>query len=204
MMYLSKLTLRPDRFSRDLTANPYRIHQIVAGACSNDPRTLFRIEMSGPAPTILVQSHAYPDWNTSFTSRDLFCLHSTDIRPLHLDFKAGSSYFFRLLANPTKQNKEIGRRAILGEDSQKEWLGWKLGEAGAQVEEAQVIACWDQRSYRGYPKRDSEHMNHHVVLFEGVLQVTDPDLFAKAVEAGFGRAKGLGCGLLSVAPMERP
>lgn len=39
------------------------------------------------------------------------------------------------------------------------------------------------------------------VLFEGVLQVTDPDKLRIAVGAGIGSAKGFGFGLLSLAPV---
>jgi CRISPR system Cascade subunit CasE len=38
------------------------------------------------------------------------------------------------------------------------------------------------------------------VLYDGILQVTEPDDFRSALEAGIGHGKAMGLGLLSVAP----
>jgi CRISPR system Cascade subunit CasE len=38
--------------------------------------------------------------------------------------------------------------------------------------------------------------------FDGVLQISDADLFTDALESGIGSAKGFGFGLLSVALTE--
>jgi CRISPR system Cascade subunit CasE len=38
------------------------------------------------------------------------------------------------------------------------------------------------------------------VLFEGVLQVTDPDGFRETLATGIGSGKAYGFGLLSIAP----
>jgi CRISPR system Cascade subunit CasE len=46
-------------------------------------------------------------------------------------------------------------------------------------------------------------LTHLAVLFEGVLEVTDPAAFANTLAHGIGPAKGLGFGLLSVAPAGR-
>ena len=37
--------------------------------------------------------------------------------------------------------------------------------------------------------------------FEGMLTVTDRDAFVHALTHGIGRAKGYGCGLLTIAPV---
>ena len=39
------------------------------------------------------------------------------------------------------------------------------------------------------------------VDYEGVLAVSDPDLFSTAFRKGIGRSKAWGCGLISVAPV---
>jgi CRISPR system Cascade subunit CasE len=41
------------------------------------------------------------------------------------------------------------------------------------------------------------------VLFEGLLEVTDPDNLRLAIREGIGPGKAIGCGLLSVAPLRR-
>jgi CRISPR system Cascade subunit CasE len=39
------------------------------------------------------------------------------------------------------------------------------------------------------------------VLYDGILSVTDPGAFTKAIADGIGHGKSLGLGLLSVAPI---
>ncbi|WP_431066567.1 type I-E CRISPR-associated protein Cas6/Cse3/CasE [Methylotuvimicrobium sp.] len=39
----------------------------------------------------------------------------------------------------------------------------------------------------------------HTVLFDGILSITDADIFQTQVVRGIGPAKAFGCGLLSVA-----
>jgi CRISPR system Cascade subunit CasE len=41
------------------------------------------------------------------------------------------------------------------------------------------------------------------VCFEGVLMVENPESFMETVRSGVGSAKGLGFGLLSLAPLRR-
>ena len=43
-------------------------------------------------------------------------------------------------------------------------------------------------------------MKFHAVLFEGILEIGNKDEFLKMLEAGIGPGKGLGFGLLSLAP----
>ena len=38
------------------------------------------------------------------------------------------------------------------------------------------------------------------VLFDGLLEVTDPGLFRQAIAVGIGPGKAFGCGLMSIAP----
>ena len=47
-----------------------------------------------------------------------------------------------------------------------------------------------------------DKLRHFAVCFEGVLKVTDEDLFTETVENGIGSAKGFGFGLLSLAPIK--
>ncbi len=49
-------------------------------------------------------------------------------------------------------------------------------------------------------KKDNteENIKHNAVCFEGMLEVSDPDIFIKSIERGIGSAKGFGFGLLSI------
>lgn len=44
----------------------------------------------------------------------------------------------------------------------------------------------------------------HSVTYEGQLHVTDPDALRHTLTQGIGRAKGYGCGLLTLAPAPHP
>jgi len=41
------------------------------------------------------------------------------------------------------------------------------------------------------------------VQFDGVMKVNDPNRLLETVQTGIGSGKGLGCGLLSLAPIPR-
>ncbi len=49
-------------------------------------------------------------------------------------------------------------------------------------------------------KRGDATVTLVTAVFEGHLEVTDADLFRETLCQGIGRAKGFGCGLLTVAP----
>jgi CRISPR system Cascade subunit CasE len=54
---------------------------------------------------------------------------------------------------------------------------------------------------RNYPRRSNQpRLTFASVLFEGILEVTDPTAFLASLEQGLGSAKAYGFGLLSVAP----
>jgi len=47
----------------------------------------------------------------------------------------------------------------------------------------------------------SHKMTHYAAVYDGVLEVTDPDEFLKIIVSGIGTAKAFGFGLLSIAPV---
>ena len=67
-------------------------------------------------------------------------------------------------------------------------------ESAFQVTRRQVLS---------FSRQDHEGRRGRVTLtqaeYEGVLVVTDKDLLINTLKAGIGRAKGYGCGLLTLA-----
>ena len=58
----------------------------------------------------------------------------------------------------------------------------------------------------------SGNFRHHVhgnkvtftrAQYDGVLRVTDADALRRALVCGIGHAKGFGCGLLTLVPLDR-
>jgi CRISPR system Cascade subunit CasE len=208
-MFLSKLTpdLRHRAVRRDL-ANFYDLHRTLLrafpDAAAGDPgRVLYRVEEPpAGAPSILVQSDGRPAWERLPAGYLTAC----QTKPLDgLAFRAGQRLLFRLRANPTKRAGKsapdprwVGKRVGLWrEEDQEGWLvrkgevcGFRITRAGFRViPEGKVVA-----------RKGGQDLQFQAVRFEGVLEVTDPDRFLGALAEGIGSGKGLGFGLLSVAP----
>lgn len=136
MMYLTRLTFNQSRLTLNWLANPYRVHQRLRLACSDEPRLLFRIEEGDPFTTILVQTHNLPYWAAAFNSFSVLAglpeMKTFDPQPV-----TGQVYAFRLIANPTV--KRDGDRIGLGkEEEQQSWLVRKLAEGGAELLRCQI------------------------------------------------------------------
>jgi CRISPR system Cascade subunit CasE len=204
-MYLSRLTLNTSRMAVLWISNPYRVHQRLRMAGGQDPHLLFRIEENPPgSQQILVQSQQEPDWDQAFQDFPVLSCRPEFKRFVPI-LKAGNSYRFRLLANPTTKRtiaaegepKKV-RLGLLNEDAQQNWLERKMGAAGCKVLTSRIVPQGFQHS-RKNPAKDENRQTHLAVLFEGILQVEDATLLHNALETGIGSAKGFGFGLLSLA-----
>ena len=188
-------------------------------------RVLFRLEVSREEdrpPVVLVQSEHEPDWtplkqrdyaNVSGPKRIVLTSSETTAQPADAArIRTGDRFRFRLVANPTVKRKVDGRKngrrdACVTEEQQLAWLSRK-GESGGfrltmietddgrQVPNVTVTPTGRMTSSR---RKDNRRITHHGVRFEGVLEVTDANQFARTLESGIGSAKAFGFGLLSVA-----
>jgi CRISPR system Cascade subunit CasE len=205
-MYLSRLTLNSSRMAVLWVSNPYRVHQRLRMACGDDPHLLFRIEENTQGVIqILFQSENEPDGKEAFDDFPVL-LHPMECKPFMPQLKAGASYRFRLLANPTVKKtiarggeQKKARLGLLNENAQQDWLQRKIEAAGSKVLASRTLPRGFHHS-RKNPAIDENHQTHLAVLFEGLLQVNDASLLQVALETGIGSAKGYGFGLLSLAP----
>lgn len=223
-MYLSRLILNPrSRQVQSELANLYQMHRTVMSAFA-DPlppgeRVLFRLEEDplGGQLILLVQSQTEPDWSKLSGAHKNYLLPEADLPEgvqnpavkqvdLRQKLKAGQILAFRLRANPTARrtfqkegNKEKKRIGLYREEAQLQWLARKLEAAGCQLLSAQ---CSGKEVLRGELKRAEERHPLQLlgVRFDGVLRVEDPQRLENAVLRGIGSGKGLGFGLLSLAP----
>jgi CRISPR system Cascade subunit CasE len=184
-------------------------------------RLLFRVDADSGPPILLVQSEVVPDWQSLPVG---YSSSAPAWKPLDVTFTAGQRLRFRLRANTTKRvaakNPRLGgtmvgkRVALPTEADQIRWL-LRKGEAGGFRVPGEWVAAKHPET-----GESTELPNFRVdaipegrvcnvkggvgtlaaVRFEGILVVTDPDRFREALFAGIGPAKGLGFGLLSVAP----
>ncbi len=147
-----------------------------------------------------------------------------DYTPRLDSLKVGQRLAFRLTANPTHnveypseegKNGAPRRRRIPHEthNHQVRWLvdrakacGFNLtGYTPAAEVDGKITGPFD--SIRTSPLRverftkgnNSAQVTIGKVTFEGVLEVTNPEVFRNALVTGIGRGKAYGCGLLTVA-----
>jgi len=224
-MYLSRLILNPRsrQVQREL-ADPYEMHRTVCRAFphavheDNQPSgILFRVDVhpQSGVPTLLVQSLTAPDWSFLLNDRKDYLLDEDDLplgvenpacKELNLQLRPGQMLSFRLRANPTKRlgksaGEAKGKRAgLLKEDLQIEWLKRKIEAAGATLISARVSNQARLRGKLFAEKDDERRMRFVSAQFDGILQVREPELLLKALRSGIGSGKGLGFGLLSLAP----
>lgn len=218
-MYLSQLILndRGRRVNRDL-ANVYELHRTVmsgfAPTLPPEERVLFRLDEDRTGRLVLlVQSHTAPDWSALpegyLQAADPFApVPNPAVKSFGPAFHDGQRLRFRLRANPTVKISRPGRQqgyrvGIINEERQLAWLAGKGERGGFRLEPDKVRVGQPGRD-RGFAGQDARSgkrhkVELHVVVFEGLLQVTDAAAFARTLQAGIGSAKGFGCGLLSLA-----
>lgn len=226
-MYLSRLILNPrSRQVRNELADPYEMHRTVCQAfpngifrternAENATNILFRVDLHPRTriPTLLVQSRQKPDWSFLLAGRKDYLLGENElpldvenpaVKEMNLQLREGQVLAFRLRANPTvkkdREGKKQGRRVgLLREEDQHQWLARKLESAGAELVSVNIVNEQFTRSKLFIEKEKASRLNFLSVQFDGILQVKDRDKLTSNIFTGFGSAKGLGFGLLSLA-----
>ncbi|SDQ52500.1 type I-E CRISPR-associated protein Cas6/Cse3/CasE [Quadrisphaera sp. DSM 44207] len=220
-MYLTRFAINPARRgSWTLLASPQAMHAAVlaafppgaASGAAQDGRVLWRVDRgeqhradlylaspTQPDLTHLVEQAGWPATQTWQTR---------DYRPLLYRVQAGQRWVFRLTANPVhsarvRDGEDTKPLAHVTAAQQQQWLidrTERLGfhvAAGARGEPGVVVR--DRRTARF--TRQGKTVTVAMATFDGVLEVLDPDALRTALVRGVGRAKGYGCGLLTLAPV---
>ncbi|MFD6357443.1 type I-E CRISPR-associated protein Cas6/Cse3/CasE [Nocardia tengchongensis] len=225
-MYLSRIPLNPARRgTRKFLSSPQVTHAAVMAAfppgtathTGGDGRVLWRIDQHGNDIHLYVVSPGEPDfthiveqagWPTTaaWATRKYDQLLDT--------LAVGQAWHFRLTANPVRnaltrpdatEAKVRGKATGLNAADQLNWLGRKASDAGftlaesgppGQREDDVRILSRNTLTFR----RGTATINLSVATFEGTLLVADVERLRTALTTGIGRAKGYGCGLLTLAP----
>jgi CRISPR system Cascade subunit CasE len=198
-MYLTDLVLE-----QSTRLNPYDLHrrlwQLFELPPGSERPFQFRVEQcKGSLVSILMQS-SIP---TAMDTDHIRVMRQKQFSPA---FVQGQQLRFRLKANPIKTIKDEKGRTngkgeikscrvpLIKEEEQIEWLSRKL-EGVATLGEVVI------RSRENIYFRKGNRAGKVVaVTFEGLLQVQNDSAFIDMVASGIGPAKGLGCGMLSLAP----
>ena len=226
-MYISRLPLNTAR--RDaarLLASPYRMHAAVENAFPpgttrdcDEGRILWRIDPYGQrgGTWLYVVSPEQPDfshiaeqcgWPPAAPGE------TKDYSPVLDALVAGQVWRFRLKANPARKvATDKGRRdnpAVVGKiqghvtvAQQLEWLEARSVGNGfelASEPDGSSSVVVSQRHAEEF-RRNGSKVTIDTAMFDGVLVVKDPTLLRHALCHGIGRAKGFGCGLMTIMPV---
>ena len=212
-MFISRIELDLRRHhTRRAIAVPQVLHAIVEGCFPDNTdrdRKLWRLDRLHSSLYLLLLSPDKPDF-TEFARQ--LCTdgvegESKDYTPLLASIRTGARLRFRLRANPTHSiTTEKGIRGKVYPhvtvEQKREWLkkkaqacGFILDDLPFDVVETDTLRFW--RSSTAHP------VEICVAVFEGELEVSDKEMFMQTLTQGVGRAKAYGCGLLTIAGLQR-
>lgn len=204
-MYLSKLILNPRNRQASLDkANPYELHRSIMRAFPvfdhEAERVLFRLD-GERLDQLLVQSTLEPDW---MALQEHYLLSAPQIKTLTaLNLVSGQTLRFRLRANPSKRHPQSHKRiGLYLEQERVDWLQRKGKQHGFAITPEHLAlrqTFWREFTMPSKKDQKKHRATFNFVDFDGLLIVTDPVILNMAVRQGIGPAKGLGCGLLSLA-----
>lgn len=226
-MFLTRMHLNPARRgTRFVLASPQRMHASVMcafppGTTVDGPvgRVLWRVDHGIDSSIMLyVSSPQRPDlthlveqagWPAAAAS----AWQTVVSTPLLTRLEAGQEWVFRLTANPVHnvRGSDGARGKRMGHVTaaqQQEWLlsrtekwGFVIVDSSGEFPAPQLVV--HGRRQVAFERRTDgagRSVTLSVATFDGTLRVVDPDLLRRALTHGVGRAKGYGCGLITLAP----
>lgn len=204
-MYLSRVELDPrNRETLRALGAPRRLHGAIESAFTG-PRTrrLWRLDRLNGRLWLLILSEEIPELSHLIAQFGVEqgIAETRDYAPLLERIVDGSSWRFRLAANPIKNVKVANGRGVVRNhvtvEQQERWLAERAPRHGF-VLESEAFRVVDSRWQIFMKKSDGNRVRIHAVTFEGTLRVTDTALFREALTHGIGRGKAYGLGLLTL------
>lgn len=220
-VYLSRIELNPQRrAARKLLGSPQAMHAAVMSCFPRSReeeagRVLWRVDNHGDTRFLYLQSRLKPElavieeqagWPSSPTGV------TGDLTASLTSLESGQYWGFRLAANPSHVVTENGKKKRMAHvtvDHQTRWFMERTERLGIAIP-SRVIPGDDETEYpclsvigRGtlkFQRRPRQEVTLGYAVFEGQLQVTDPDRLREAITNGVGRGKGYGLGLLTLVP----
>lgn len=222
-MYLSRIRLNPTRRQTwRALASPQIMHASVMGSVpptdedNTTARTLWRLDQNATHEIELyVVTTTRPDftgiieqmgWPTAATWQ------TADYTPFLQLLRSGQEWRFRLTANPIHRVMVEGqpRARVVPHRTAQHQQAWLLAQSAKHGFECAVGASGEPdvlvrgRNLARFDRRsqdDRQRVEITRVTFDGRLVVTDAEQLQLSLRQGIGRAKGYGCGLLTLAPL---
>ena len=215
-MYFSRVTLKLNRLpyvmqQKMQNSGPYAIHQWLWQLFPNQEKRcfLFREERIGKGYQYYLLSEIAP-----LTNHELFLVETKPYQP---KLTVGMKLIFSLRANPVvfkngkrsdvmmnakylaKQQGLDNEIKIRQNEAAINWLikqsesrGFSLSTTDGQQLDCTVIKYTQEQFIK---KSNFKPITYSSVDYQGVLTVTDVDLFLNTIYQGVGKSKGFGCGL---------
>jgi CRISPR system Cascade subunit CasE len=92
------------------------------------------------------------------------------------------------------KGERASARGRLAFEAGRDWLAAQGAKAGFSLDQVDVIAYRTEK----IPRSRYKPIELGVLDLEGDITVSRPELFLPALAAGFGKAKGFGCGLMLI------
>ncbi|WP_411092756.1 type I-E CRISPR-associated protein Cas6/Cse3/CasE [Streptomyces sp. 049-1] len=205
---LARIRLNPhsravQRDLRNATDMHRTLMRLVPDGLGDSPRQaaglLYRLDVTDTFNTLLVQAATL---DPTRLPEDYGHTDVKDLTPVFNALQKGLAVRYRIVVNPVKierlplENKgQRGKRIALTGPDADQWWERRAHEAGLHLATAlpTPVAAVHGRGDNAVAVR------HHLLRYDGIATVTDPDALAEAVLVGIGRAKSYGAGLLSLA-----
>lgn len=185
-----------------------RVMQLFPDGLGDTPRAkagvLFRIDEDRHGAYILAQSAIPPQPDRlparyGKTSTTILTPLLDALRPdLPVRYRITACAIKRISRTP-KEGRQPGQVIPLTGDDAENWWQQRAHTAGLAIHSTSTHLLDAARG-----KRDTDPITISRHLFEGTATITDPDALREAITGGIGRGKPYGCGLLSLAPHQRP
>ena len=205
-MFLSRIPLNTDKKETMRALYSSNIFHGALDSCFQGERTrkLWRLDRLNGRLYLLILSNEDPDMSPFCKQFGLAenAWETKDYDLLLNRLTAGSLWRFRLTANPTKttmthQSGIHGKiHAHITTEFQRKWLLERAEKHGFQISEDGFDIV--ENKWKQFNKRGERKITILAVSYEGILKITNLDLFREALTSGLGRAKAYGMGLLTV------
>jgi CRISPR system Cascade subunit CasE len=228
-MFISRIRLSNDAaYGREFwnhIGGSYKLHSLVWDLFTDAPDRkrdfIYRQDMVQGLPAFYTVSEREPN--------DRYNVWHVEIKPYAPLIRKDQKLSFMLRANPIRSKRDEkpdyeGKRKQHRHDVVMEaktllksrgselppeseiiqqagfiWLAMKGNSNGFSIREGEIRA--DGYSQFRFTKPKGNHpITISTIEFNGLLTVTDPELFVQALYRGLGPAKGFGCGLMMVRP----
>ncbi|MFI6218479.1 type I-E CRISPR-associated protein Cas6/Cse3/CasE [Nocardia brasiliensis] len=197
-----------------------------------DERVLWRLDHETPhRSALLVLSETKPSWDhiveqAGWTDAEIPQASIKSYLPLLDRVTVGALFRFKVRASPTYATRQMSelseaqQRRLTGprprgvrlphrsEERQYTWFADRATPKwGFAIETDEfgrpVLAITERQRVSFRKRRDAGHqVTLHTATYEGILRVTDAEMARHCLLHGVGTARGYGCGLVSVAPLD--